>query len=201
MDALIKAWMSIGGKVVAKRRRGGSRDWLTWFIVGDDEIPVRIEEGRGSDAGSRRRCIGPLILRTRLSPLRLRHTWSDGRRQRLEDVLKSVMSGLLRHMVGRRQFEDYSVIKSRQARRLRARRESTLKGTGEPVNLPLSQIELTCFARPILEAFGIRDTDELYGFTEQELGCPSCWSEVCRVLEILGYDTSHRSYNAKITAG
>lgn len=70
-----------------------------------------------------------------------------------------------------------------------------------PTSLPLSEIELTSSTRPVLEALGIQNTDELYTLSKATVeeaveGGRSfrVWEEVCRVLEGLGYDTSGRRY-------
>lgn len=72
--------------------------------------------------------------------------------------------------------------------------------TRGPVNTPLADVELTSYARPVLERLRVPDTDSMYRLTRQEVLAADgrqtdwAWSEVCRVLAGLGYDVSGRHY-------
>jgi hypothetical protein len=69
----------------------------------------------------------------------------------------------------------------------------------KPANTPISELDLTRRARPILAALGVTDSDQMHRLTEAQVEKAigrawGIWSEVCRVLASLGYDVSGRWY-------
>ena len=67
-------------------------------------------------------------------------------------------------------------------------------------NLPVDQLDLTSYLRPVVQALGVKDTDELFQVNEPRVEQvvkgydDKAWTEICRVLEGLGYDMSERTY-------
>lgn len=131
MDALIKAWESHGGTVVVKRDLHIVTKWSTYFGVGEDQVAVRLEEKQQRVPGPSNRpweyswkCTGELALRMEhLYGDDLRATWADGKRQRLENVLDSVVTTLLERVSRKKQERLDSEIDARQRRRAAERRE------------------------------------------------------------------------------
>jgi hypothetical protein len=64
------------------------------------------------------------------------------------------------------------------------------------INTPVSQVDLTSRAKPVLAKLGVTDTDSLFKVPEDQIQahCWGLWNEVCRVLEGLGYNMAGRKY-------
>ena len=79
-----------------------------------------------------------------------------------------------------------------------AREDLDRKQPRPSVNKPIAELDLTSRARPIVVALGVTDAAALYNVTEKQIAeiekqySSRIWSEVCRVLEGLGYDMSGR---------
>ncbi len=280
MDTLIKAWESLGGAVTVDRDMHDATKHATYFALGEDSVAVELEEKQERIAGQprwghERRYTGQFVLRfDHAWDARLRGTWADGKRQRLEDVLDSVITGLLRRIDYEKQQRLDHEIEGRQSDVAKQRRAATEQYEAEeqkrreqlkisvdrwheaerirhylsvfetefsagnwrprnegafrrwlkwafwyadhidpliraepmpeevepPANTPIEQLEWTRHTRPVLERLGVRDTDALHALREEEIlaaegeGRRGAWSEVCRVLEGLGYDMAGRRY-------
>lgn len=266
MDALIKHWESLGG-TVGVGTSNYNRRAVNDFKIGEDQVKVIIEEVAGDRLA--------LKVDTIWSD-RLRCTWQDGKRQRLEDVLDSFVNGALLHIARKKRERLDNACQARQRQRMaerRARAEQVKKdeetrrtqllneierwhrarsireylqaiqmqvdggditpadpehlqrwvewaswyadvldpladaGTSpypsvppKPVNTPIDDLDLTERIRPIIEALGITDSDALYRVDRKALrnaardGADWPWSEICRVLDGLGYDVSDRQF-------
>jgi hypothetical protein len=288
IDALLKHWENLDGAV------GVGKYWfdkthVTMFIIGDDKVgvilretTVRLESSKGSSRSFSRwnttwRPSGKLTLTVHGSyGSGIRSRWSDGKRQRLENVLDSVISGLIRHVDYERTKRLDSECESRQKLRTTERREvanrfaeeetarrknlvrkvrrrqqakeirqyvaewqSSLAmdeltpedrsqvelwiswaqwysdaidplveegsspldmGPSHPENVAFPDLDLTSSARQVLGSLKVGNSNDLYRITRKEIEDASTtrqwgiWSETCRVLEGLGYDTSDRDY-------
>jgi len=67
----------------------------------------------------------------------------------------------------------------------------------EPANTPVSELDLTSTARAVVDAMGIKDTDEMANLTEDDLSARTSESrkvsdELRRVLQGLGYDVGEQ---------
>jgi hypothetical protein len=69
----------------------------------------------------------------------------------------------------------------------------------QPTNRLVADIDLTLACRTVVDQLSVKDTDELYA-VNMETVHPLCkgwskpeWDEICRVLEMLGYDVAGRS--------
>ena len=143
MDTLIKAWESLGGAVSAAQDRSNSRNGATYFSMGEDRVSVFLEERftsvRSKEPYSWRRerkYTGQLMLRFDASHgTALRATWADGKRQHLESILDSVITGLLQRVDHEKQDRLDRQIHSRQARCVAERREAAKRRETEEKKL------------------------------------------------------------------
>jgi hypothetical protein len=107
-DALLKAWEALGGTVdTSANDRGGKR--VTTLRLADDSLPVSISETteRSQPAGTgprdrRHGCkfrpTGRLMIQVESWGYGERRKWADGNKQRLENILRRVLDGLLRQI-------------------------------------------------------------------------------------------------------
>lgn len=128
MDALIKAWEALGGTVAVDRHRHEHNRWILYFGMGGDLIAVELEERRRQVKGKSVwqhdiEYSGELSLKFDIPwEAKLRGTWSDGKRQRLEDVLDSFICGLLKRMDREKHDRLNAEIAGRQAERAKKQR-------------------------------------------------------------------------------
>ena len=107
-DALLKAWEAFGGAVDSSAEdRSGKR--VTGMTLGTDSLPVSIAEitersqpvgtgPRDRRHGCKFRPTGRLVIQVECWGHGERCKWADGSKQRLENILRRVLDGLLRQI-------------------------------------------------------------------------------------------------------
>lgn len=123
MNTLIKAWESLGGQVAVDRDMHDATKPSTYFVMDTDRVKVNLEEQseRLPDQPRwkhDRQYTGQLFLRLESQwSENLRGLWSDGKRQRLEDLVESILEGLLRRIDCEKRHRLDQEISARQSNR------------------------------------------------------------------------------------
>lgn len=137
LDALTKAWESIGGAVTEGRGKNDATKDAAYFAIGEDRLPVVLEERQERLPGKRGwdvewRYTGQLVLRIDCYwNENLRATWADGKRQRLEEILDSVITGFLRRISHEKHQRLDREIEERQNDRVVQRRTAAERRKAE----------------------------------------------------------------------
>jgi hypothetical protein len=156
LDTLFKAWESLGGQVSVKHDWFEDNKDAVYFSMDEDYATMMLDEKRVSLPGKEPHAwrrewtyTGELVLHlthSRGGPP-LRATWGDGKRQKLENILDSVVAVLLRQIDQQRLDRLNSGIRSHQRGRITARqaakdkRDAEEKQRREDLRLQLDQWE------------------------------------------------------------
>lgn len=137
MDTLIKGWESVGGAVTVDRHMHDATKHATYFAVGEDQVAVELEEKQErtpakSGWGYDHHYTGQLVLRLEHAwDAKLRGTWADGKRQRVEELIDSIITGLLRRIDHEKQDRLDHEISARQSNRAKQRRATAERHVAE----------------------------------------------------------------------
>ncbi len=137
MDTIIKAWEFLGGTISVEEYIHDRSRRVTYFSLGEDRVSVEMEEkderipGQPRWRGDRR-FTGQLVLRLNNAwGTNLRGTWSDGKRQRLDNLIDSIITGLLKRIDREKQRRLDNEIEGRQTRRAKERRAAAERREAE----------------------------------------------------------------------
>jgi hypothetical protein len=137
LDAVVKAWERLGGQIRVGSSHDAyaySRDRKTWAVMDEDQVAFSLFERMRQLPSQKDTSLGihtgPQYVHSGRQVLRIegvygapRHTWSDGKRQRLEDVLDSFVEGLLRQIGQLRIDRAEKACRARQREKVAERRE------------------------------------------------------------------------------